>query len=264
MPTWRLYVPVLILAVAGCGKPAGDPQAAATGSAAPTAAAVGSSKLTKLNIKDITVGAGPAVAKIGDKIWVWYEGTTVDGNVFDGHKPPEDPISFTLQEGALIKGWTDGVPGMKVGGVRKLEIPAKLAYGEQAKDKIPANSDLYFTMTLAYVVHPGEEKVFDLKDDKVGTGAEVKKGSKVSILYTGTLLSKKEVMKEMDPKKPVSFTVGKGEVLEGLDYGVIGMKMGGKRTLTLPPDAAFGMSPANQAIPPGSPMIFHVEVVDVK
>lgn len=87
-------------------------------------------------------------AKAGDLVSVNYTGTLIDGTVFDSSIGRE-PFEFTLGAGQVIKGWDIGVSGMKVGEVRRLSIPADLAYGDRAiGDLIPANSTLIFEVEL--------------------------------------------------------------------------------------------------------------------
>ncbi len=104
-----------------------------------------------LKITDTVKGKGP-VAKLGSKITVHYRGTFPDGKEFDSSLSG-DPISFELAEGRLIKGWTKGIPGMKVGGKRKLFVPWALAYGEKGTPDgtIPPKSDLLFEVELIRV-----------------------------------------------------------------------------------------------------------------
>ncbi len=105
----------------------------------------------KLSVTDEVVGTGE-VAKSGDVVSVQYVGTLEDGTVFDSTKAHGDkPFTFTLGVGQVIKGWDDGVVGMKVGGVRKLVIPASLGYGDRAVGPIPANSTLIFEVKLEKV-----------------------------------------------------------------------------------------------------------------
>lgn len=105
-----------------------------------------------LEITDLKKGTGPE-AKLGKKITVHYRGTFKDGKEFDSSYSGGEPITFELAEGRLIKGWTEGIPGMKVGGKRKLMIPYKLAYGERGTPDgtIPPKSDLYFEVELLKV-----------------------------------------------------------------------------------------------------------------
>jgi peptidylprolyl isomerase len=103
---------------------------------------------SKLVIKDIVKGTG-AEAKLGESITVNYVGYLYKtGKVFDASWTRGEPSTFTLETGSLIAGWTQGIPGMKVGGRRELIIPASLAYGEKGTSGIPANSPLVFVIDL--------------------------------------------------------------------------------------------------------------------
>ncbi len=104
-----------------------------------------------LQYQDEVVGSG-ATAKSGQAVAVNYTGTLADGTKFDSNVDPAfnhvQPFSFQLGAGEVIKGWDEGVAGMKVGGKRKLVIPASLGYGAQANGPIPANSVLIFEVEL--------------------------------------------------------------------------------------------------------------------
>jgi FKBP-type peptidyl-prolyl cis-trans isomerase FkpA len=106
--------------------------------------------ITELKIEDVEVGTG-AEAKSGDTVSVHYTGTLVDGTKFDSSVDRGTPFEFTLGHGQVIKGWDQGVAGMKVGGKRKLSIPADLAYGERGQGSIPPNTPLLFDVELLEV-----------------------------------------------------------------------------------------------------------------
>jgi FKBP-type peptidyl-prolyl cis-trans isomerase FkpA len=107
--------------------------------------------VTQLMMADQTVGTG-AEAKPGDQVTVQYIGELTDGTVFDASaNHGTQGFTFTLGAGQVIKGWDEGVVGMKVGGVRELVIPASLGYGSQATGPIPANSTLVFKVQLVSV-----------------------------------------------------------------------------------------------------------------
>jgi len=101
----------------------------------------------QLQSTDETVGTG-AEAVAGKKVTVNYSGTLTNGTKFDSSYDRNQPFSFTLGAGEVIKGWDEGVAGMKVGGKRKLVIPPSLGYGAQANGSIPANSTLVFEVEL--------------------------------------------------------------------------------------------------------------------
>jgi FKBP-type peptidyl-prolyl cis-trans isomerase len=105
---------------------------------------------TKSGLKylDEKVGTG-AQAKAGNKVTVHDTGTLKDGKQFDSSRTNNSPFVFNLGVGEVIKGWDEGVPGMKVGGKRKLVIPSDLAYGERGAAKvIPPDAQLTFEVEL--------------------------------------------------------------------------------------------------------------------
>jgi len=107
----------------------------------------------ELQITDETVGAG-TVAVAGDKVTVTYVGALTNGTVFDAsanHQETVNGFTFSLGAGDVIQGWDEGIVGMKVGGVRRLVIPASLGYGNQDYGPIPANSTLVFEVRLLKV-----------------------------------------------------------------------------------------------------------------
>ncbi len=104
-----------------------------------------------LLIEDTLVGTGEE-ALVGKKVTVHYTGTFADGTKFDSSLDRGTPFEFSLGAGEVIKGWDQGVAGMKVGGKRKLVIPPDLGYGDRAIGPIPANSTLYFEVELLGVM----------------------------------------------------------------------------------------------------------------
>lgn len=104
-----------------------------------------------LIVKDVKVGTGKE-AKDGNTVTVHYTGTLTNGKKFDSSKDRNQPFSFQLGRGEVIKGWDRGVKGMKVGGMRKLTIPAHLGYGDRgAGNDIPPGATLLFDVELLKV-----------------------------------------------------------------------------------------------------------------
>jgi FKBP-type peptidyl-prolyl cis-trans isomerase len=107
--------------------------------------------MANLGIEDVKVGDGDE-AKPGQSVTVHYVGTLTDGSKFDSSRDRNKGFSFTLGAGQVIKGWDQGVAGMRVGGVRKLTIPPELGYGSRGfPGAIPPNSTLLFEVELLSV-----------------------------------------------------------------------------------------------------------------
>ena len=105
-------------------------------------------------------------------------------------------------------------------------------------------------------------------DTKIGDGATAKAGNKVTVNYTGWLNENgakgKKFDSSLDRNQPFQFTLGAHQVIAGWDEGVAGMKVGGKRTLIIPPELGYGARGAGGIIPPNATLIFEVELLDVK
>lgn len=101
------------------------------------------------------------------------------------------------------------------------------------------------------------------RDETVGTGAEATPGKQVTVHYTGTLESGDKFDSSRDRDEPFTFGLGARQVIAGWDEGVSGMKVGGRRTLVIPPQLGYG-SRGIGPIPPNSTLIFDVELLDVR
>jgi len=102
------------------------------------------------------------------------------------------------------------------------------------------------------------------EDLKVGDGTEAVAGKKVTVHYTGTLTDGKKFDSSVDRKQPFTFNLGAGQVIRGWDVGVAGMKVGGKRKLTIPPNMGYGERGAGNVIPPNATLLFDVELLKVE
>jgi peptidylprolyl isomerase len=210
---------------------------------------------TKLVITDITDGTG-AGAAAGDQLAVHYVGVlSSDGTRFDGNFG-SSPFSFTLGKSQVIKGWDEGLLGMKAGGMRQLDIPADLAYGDSGSgDIIKPGAALSFVVEMVGIIpatNPADEPKLTIagaaasstlqsKDLVEGKGKVIAAGDTVAlhiVAYRGDTGEK--ITSTWPEGAPVSLTLEEGGSLPGIIKGVPGMKVGGRRQMTIPFADAFG------------------------
>ena len=210
---------------------------------------------TELVITDITEGEGEAAIE-GSTVYVYYVGVlSENGKRFDGNFG-SDPYAVTLGVGAVIDGWDQGLIGIKAGGRRQLDIPADLAYGSAGSgDAIPPDSAISFVVDVVAIVPPidpadapeitieGAENVEVLVSEDLvdGKGDEAKAGSNVLvhiIAFNGA--TGEELASTWGDPSPVALLLAEGGSLPGLVEGIPGMKVGGRRQLTIPFADAFG------------------------
>lgn len=194
--------------------------------------------------EDMKIGDGPEVKPLA-VVTVHYHGTLKsDGKKFDSTFERAVPATMPLAN--LIKGWQVGIPGMKVGGIRKLTIPAAMAWGDKPfGEEIPANSDVVFIIQV--------EATLGVEDVKVGEGDAATGQCVASTVFT-MKNDKGEVVFSADAKNPYLWLPGE---FSTLSMAIEGMKVGGKRTITIPKV----MNTADPRIPAG--MLKHPTGVDL-
>ncbi len=104
----------------------------------------------------------------------------------------------------------------------------------------------------------------EIEELEVGTGQEAKSGDTVQVHYTGWLTDGRKFDSSVDRQQPFEFTVGVGMVIKGWDQGVAGMKVSGRRKLTIPPHLGYGARGAGGVIPPDATLVFEVQLLGVR
>ena len=145
----RIAIAILVITTAAWAQTAAHKAAPVPNTKAPTKVTGDGVKTDSgLQYWDIRMGTG-AVAKDGDHVKVHYTGWLTTGKKFDSSVDAHQPFDFTIGKGDVIKGWDEGVTGMKVGGKRQLRIPPELAYGAAGySGVIPPNATLIFDIQL--------------------------------------------------------------------------------------------------------------------
>jgi peptidylprolyl isomerase len=243
---------------------------------------VASSDLTTtasgLKYADLSTGDGDTV-KAGDTIsthyTIWVQGENEASFITSSNG--SDPLTFTQGAGdTVFSGWEEGVLGMQVGGKRQLIIPPELGPGQAGGGRIPADATLVMEVEL---VDRQEQPVLSrIADDKLtttesglgyydivtGEGAEAASGMTVLVHYSGWLEDGTLFDSSVTRGEPFSLTLGAGGVIPGWEEGLVGMKVGGKRQLIIPPDLAYGEAGAGGVIPPNATLIFDIELLEIQ
>lgn len=204
-----------------------------------------------LLVEDMKIGEGYEV-KPGGAVVAYYHGTLKNGGkVFDSSFERGEPIAFPLN--GVIQGWQKGVPGMKVGGVRRLTIPAALGYGANGEgEDIPPNADLVFIIQLVDAL-----QVEDLKE---GTGEPA--GPQCVAVTTHTITDKDgKPIEKVEAANPYIWFPGE---LEGIQYGLEGMKVGGKRRLTIPKEMNMANPQLESTRPSDVPMVIELDLIALR
>ena len=258
----------------------------------PEAAYLKDAEPTETTVHDEVCGTGDE-AKDGSKVEVKYVGLLFkDGKEFDSSwsRGKDETLPFTIGSG-VIPGFSKGTLGMKVGGRREVVIPSKDGYGDSGSGPIPGGATLVFLIDLVKVVPPPadvpctpsgtgdtdlskkpsvpaqtgpEPKTTQVVDVVCGKGKQANDGDMVEVKYVGVLF---KGGKEFDSSwsrgadQTLPFTVGSG-VIPGFTTGVTGMKVGGRRIVTIPASEGYGAQ-AQNGIPAGSTLVFVIDLVKV-
>jgi peptidylprolyl isomerase len=240
-----------------------------------------------VKIRDIKEGTGDACPP-NTEVKMHYTGWLDDGTVFDstreGATAKGVPADFKLK--GLVKGWQEGIPGMKKGGIRKLVISADKGYGKEGRPpKIPGGATLIFEVELVDFTppknvvtgagqpmpsdksdggteDPGLKDIGDglkVRDLKEGSGDPVKEGATVTIHYTGWTADGSVFDSSRTRGEPMTSPLG--SLVPGWQKGIPGMKPGGVRKLVIPAALGYGEEGRPPSIPGGATLVFEVELI---
>jgi peptidylprolyl isomerase len=234
-----------------------------------------------VKIRDVKAGDGEECPP-GAKVRMNYTGWLTTGDVFDSSQKQGKPLEMAL--GGLIPGWQLGIPGMKVGGVRKLVVSPDKAYGNRIQPGIPPGSTLIFEVELlAFTPQKDVTKLSDgskptdedpnlkpigttglmYRDLKEGGGPEAPAGAHVVMNYTGWLKSNGKVFDSSAKPGGKPLDMSLNGLIKGWQLGVPGMKVGGVRKLVIPPELGYPNG-AGDDIPPGATLVFEIELLGIK
>ncbi len=290
-----VLLPVAVLGMlAACGDNTATSDSVAsssTGSVAPSTTAAGaipkpevklpSAIPTSLVVTDLTEGTGDAAVE-GDTVIVHYVGVrSADGKEFDNSYDRGSPLPVTLGVGQVIKGWDQGLVGIKSGGRRQLDIPTDLAYGDAppSTDVIQKGDALTFVIDAVTIIpkpDPADVPTISIPptpnqaeqtftDLKVGGGAGIEPGQTVAVQLLAFSASDGKLLdSSWDQGTPLSFVPGAGRLPPGVEKAVDGMKVGGRRRVDIPFADAWGTAGnTDLGLPASTDLIMVLDLVAV-
>ncbi|WP_191906311.1 FKBP-type peptidyl-prolyl cis-trans isomerase [Hymenobacter baengnokdamensis] len=235
----------------------------------------------------VPVVTNPTAAKVtvGQTVSVLYTGTLLDGTVFDASSQNGNlPVTFVVGSGQVIAGFDEGISLMRIGEKATLLIPSGLAYGSAGRSpNIPPNSIVRFDVEVVdyapiddalITKYIADNKITNAQKQPSGlyfvptttnpSGTPATAGKTASVLYTGMLLNGTVFdASSQHGNTPITFVIGKGQVIPGFDEGISLMHKGEKATLLIPSGLAYGPNGAGTSVPSNTVLRFDVELVDV-
>jgi FKBP-type peptidyl-prolyl cis-trans isomerase len=207
---------------------------------------------------DFRIGTGAAISRdstVITQIGFAFIGKLKDSSVFS----PQSGTILALVgapelNGSVGYGLDSMMRGMRVGGYRRIVVPPRFGFGNRVSGNIPANSTLVYDIELKSV----EELI--KQDMSVGTGDTVKLGSNVFVNYVGRLTNG-SIFDASTSGNPFSFRAGSRQVILGWDIGLLGMRVGGKRRLTIPSLLGYGAQGSAPRIPANATLVFDIELL---
>jgi len=229
--------------------------------------------LVSIHFKGWMVPKGDSVDLFSD----WSSNQNLNRQSLGDSKLRNQPVKYVLSTESFIKGSDEGIVGMKVGGVRTIIIPAKLAYGDKGIGFIPPNTDLKVVIELLDVKDRIVAKMWDVDSSlfkttksglkyaiiQEGDGPMPEPGKLVTVHYSGYLQDSTMFDSSVERDEPITFTVGQGQVIPGWDEGMQLLKKGSKARFIIPPKLGYGEMQIEK-IPVNSTLIFDVELLDVQ
>ncbi len=221
-------------------------------------------------IDDVVIGTGE-LAVPGDWVtirwvaWLWEE----DGPDRKGQQVDSGELEFVLGVDPVLSAFEEGLASMRVGGLRRMQVPPEYGLGGEGQGNIPPNSTLVIEMELLavrpYLTDSAPFQVIDLRE---GDGETALNGYVLTVVYAGWLYEAsrpdgKGRQFEVN-NQGFSFSLGLGQVLEGWEEGLVGMRENGERRLIIPPEMAYGETGARPRIPPNATLVFDVTLNSVR
>ncbi|XP_072230295.1 peptidyl-prolyl cis-trans isomerase FKBP10 [Leuresthes tenuis] len=192
-----------------------------------------------------------------------FNGTLLDGTVFDSSYTRKQTHNSLVGEGWLIKGMDEGLLGMCVGEIRNIIIPPFKAYGEKGSGtEIPSQATLVFNVLLVDVHNPKDNITIENQVVPESCTRRSVVGDYIRYHYNGTFLNGVTFDTSYQRNSTYNTYIGMGYVIAGMDQALLGVCIGERRRVIIPPHLAYGEQGAGNVIPPSAVLVFDVHVID--
>ncbi|XP_072105738.1 peptidyl-prolyl cis-trans isomerase FKBP10-like [Mobula birostris] len=206
----------------------------------------------------------PREVQTGDFIRYHYNGTFANGNQFDSSYDRKSTFNVLVGKGRLIPGMDKALLGMCVNERRRIVIPPHLGYGSQGVDKvIPPDSTLYFDVVLHDIWNANDKVRTRTTYRPAACNRTVQNTDYVRYHYNGTLLNGTLFDSSHSRLKTYNTYVGIGWLIKGMEEGLLGMCVGERRVITIPPFLAYGETGYGEEIPPQASLVFDTLLLDL-
>lgn len=214
---------------------------------------------TSSGLKYLILNPGTGeTAVAGRYVQIHFTASTLQGELIE-RSDPKKPIGYVLWSGRVLRGWDEGVAGMRVGEKRRLLLTPELLRGRYPGEATLPESPLVFDIELVGVL-PGIRTV----TESSGKGSIARPGDLIQVHYKAYIgRTTTPYDSSYDRGQPIEFRIGAGEVIQGWELGVIGMSEGETRTIEIPPYLGYGDRGAAGVIPPDSSLRYTIELIKV-
>jgi peptidylprolyl isomerase len=232
-----------------------------------------------LQIKELAEGEGN-LPRAGDVIGIIYVASYVEGEEFDRYQDRENPYRFRFGTNQVLPGLEEGVATMRVGGKRVLVIPPELAFEQDERPaSVPADTWVRMEVELVDIIpsppppEPWSDAGYEIMatesglqfvDFRVGDGDLPTMGATVVVHYSGFLDDGTLFDTTHFRGVPIAFELGAAKLVDGWLEGLLGMRVGSRRKLIVPPYLGYGDKGFRKTIPPGATLIFDIELLSVE
>ncbi len=220
-------------------------------------------------VDDVTIGTGDAaipgdIVRIRYVAWLWDE----DGQDYKGQQVDSGELEFVLGVDQVLRAFEDGLGNMRVGGLRRMQVPPEYGVGSQGLGSIPPNSTLVLEVELLEVrLVVTSSAPFQVIDLRRGDGAPAANGYVLTVDYAGWLYDASRPDgkgRQFDVNSGYRFNLGLGPEIPGWHQGLAGMRENGERRLIIPPELAYGEEGARPRVPPNATLVFDVTLFTVQ